>query len=211
MIIIKKYTAIVFIMLRTINTISFTEHKLKNLMPAAAQIINETKKWINDVVIGCNFCPFAANVVKKQTIYYRVENSTDTAICLEALLAEITRLDDEITIETSFLIFPNNFKEFDDYLNMVSLAEKLLKQKGYEGIYQLASFHPLYLFAGSLETDAANYTNRSVYPMLHLLREADIDKALENYGNPENIPERNINFAREKGLVYMKMLRDACL
>jgi uncharacterized protein len=180
-------------------------------MSAATQIINETKKWINDVVVGCNFCPFAANVVKKQTIYYKVEESIDTDICLEALLTEIIRLDDETTIETSFLIFPNNFKEFDDYLTMVLLAEKLLKQKGYEGIYQIASFHPLYLFADSWENDAANYTNRSIYPMLHLLREADIDKALENYSSPENIPERNINFAREKGLVYMKMLRDACL
>jgi uncharacterized protein len=179
-------------------------------MPATAQIIDETKKWIDDVVVGCNFCPFAANVVKKQTIYYKVEESIDTAICLEALLTEVTRLDDKTTIETSFLIFPNNFKEFDDYLNLVSLAEKLLKKKGYEGVYQIASFHPLYLFEGSLENDAANYTNRSIYPMLHLLREAAIDKALENYSSPENIPERNIKFAREKGLVYMKMLRDAC-
>ncbi|HEV7782749.1 MAG TPA: DUF1415 family protein, partial [Chitinophagaceae bacterium] len=85
------------------------------------------------------------------------------------------------------------------------------KQNGYEGIYQLASFHPLYLFANSSPTDAANYTNRSVYPMLHLLREESIDKALAHYSDPENIPERNINFAHEKGLTYMKMLRDACL
>jgi uncharacterized protein len=180
-------------------------------MSEAAQIINETKKWINDVVVGCNFCPFAANVVKRQTIYYKVEESADTGICLEALLTEVARLDDDITIETSFLIFPNSFKQFDDYLILVSLAEKLLKKKGYEGIYQIASFHPLYLFEGSLENDAANYTNRSIYPMLHLLREAAIDKALENYSSPESIPERNINFAREKGLVYMKMLRDTCL
>lgn len=180
-------------------------------MTVSEQIISETKRWINNVVVGCNFCPFAANVVKKQTVYYRVEDSADTGICLEALLNEAVRLDDEINIETSFLIFPNTFKKFTDYLDIVSLAEKLLKKKGYEGIYQLASFHPLYLFTGSSESDAANYTNRSVYPMLHLLRESGIDKALKRYGNPENIPERNINLAREKGLVYMKMLRDSCL
>ncbi len=180
-------------------------------MTAPEQIINETKQWIDDVVVGCNFCPFAANAVKRQTIYYKVEESIDKAVCLQALLTELTRLDDETTIETSFLIFPNAFKKFDDYLDIVSLAEKLLKEKGYEGIYQIASFHPLYLFAGSSENDAANYTNRSVYPMLHLLREAGIDKALERYGAPEDIPERNINFAREKGLVYMKMLRDSCM
>ena len=90
------------------------------------------------------------------------------------------------------------------------MAEKLLKQEGYEGIYQLASFHPLYLFADAAPDDAANYTNRSIYPMLHLLREASIDKALKHYKNPDKIPQHNINFAREKGLVYMQMLRDAC-
>jgi hypothetical protein len=86
-----------------------------------------------------------------------------------------------------------------------------LIKNGYEGVYQVASFHPLYLFAGSDEKDAANYTNRSVYPMLHLLRESSIDKALESYIDPENIPVRNIEFARKKGLVYMKMLRDTCM
>lgn len=175
------------------------------------QIIEHTKKWINDVVVGCNFCPFAANVVKQQAIHYQVQNSGVADECLDAFAKEITRLDDDINIETSFLIFPNSFPIFDDYLDLVSEAEELLITKGYEGIYQVASFHPLYCFANSGEKDAANYTNRSVYPMLHLLREASIDKALEHYAHPENIPERNIGFAREKGLVYMKMLRDGCL
>ena len=173
--------------------------------------ITQTKKWINDVVIGCNFCPFAAQVVKQKTVFYKVETATATDICLESFLDEITRLDDDDTIETSFLIFPDGFKSFDDYLDLVSVAEQLLKQKGYNGIYQLASFHPQYRFAGAPDDDAANFTNRSVYPMLHLLREASIDKALEHYDNPEVIPERNINFARDKGTAYMKMLRDACL
>ena len=175
-----------------------------------AEAIEQTKRWISDVVIACNFCPFAANVVKQQTIFYQVENSNDLAICLAALLNEAVRLDDEINIETIFLIFPNSFKTFAAYLDLVADAEDLLIEKGYEGIYQLASFHPLYQFADAAEKDAANYTNRSVYPMLHLLRESSIDKALKNYKDPESIPGTNINFAREKGLVYMKMLRDAC-
>ncbi len=175
------------------------------------QVIEQTKKWILDVVIGCNFCPFAAKVVKQQAVHYQVEQSSDDEICLDAFSNEMTRLDNDESIETSFLIFPNAFAEFDDYLRLVSEAEDLLVENGYEGIYQVASFHPLYLFANSGEKDAANYTNRSVYPMLHLLREASIDKALEHYSQPEDIPERNIGFAREKGLVYMKMLRDRCL
>jgi len=173
------------------------------------QIIDQTKKWIVDVVIGCNLCPFAAPVVKQQAIFYQVETTTDLDASLDSFEKEMKRLDDDETIETSFLIFPNAFEKFDDYLYLLSLAEKLIKRKGYEGIYQVASFHPLYLFANSDENDPANYTNRSIYPMLHLLREDRIDKALAHYKDPESIPERNINFTREKGLAYMKMLRDA--
>jgi uncharacterized protein len=173
------------------------------------QVIDRTKKWIIDVVIGCNFCPFAANVVKQQTIFYNVEENKELETCLASFLLEMERLDNDPAIETSFLIFPNAFQQFDDYLDLVSLAEELLKRKGYEGIYQVASFHPLYLFANSDENDPANYTNKSIYPMLQLLREESIDKALANYKDPESIPVRNINFAKEKGLAYMKMLRDA--
>ena len=178
-------------------------------MMRSEQIIDRTKKWIIDVVIGCNFCPFAANVVKQQTIFYMVEESNEMDVCLDSFVQEMERLDNDEGIETSLLIFPNAFQQFDDYLDLLSLAEKLLKRKGYEGIYQLASFHPLYLFANSDENDPANYTNRSIYPMLHLLREESIDKALAYYKDPESIPARNINFAKEKGLAYMKMLRDA--
>jgi hypothetical protein len=173
------------------------------------QIIDRTKKWIIDVVIGCNFCPFASNVVKQQVVFYKVEENTGMEACLASFLLEMKRLDNDAGIETTFLIFPNAFQQFDDYLDLVSLAEKQLKRKGYEGIYQLASFHPLYLFANSDENDPANYTNRSIYPMLQMLREDSMTKALANYKDPEAIPVRNINFAKEKGLAYMKMLRDA--
>lgn len=173
--------------------------------------IEQTKKWINDVVIGCNFCPFAAKVVKQQAVFYVVENSVDAAICLETFFKEMERLDEDESIETSFLIFPESFPVFEDFLDLVSAAEDLLIESDYEGIYQVASFHPDYQFAGTPLDDAANYTNRSIFPMLHLLREASIDKALEYYKDPEAIPDNNINFAREKGTAYMKMLRDACL
>ena len=180
-------------------------------MITSVQVINQTKKWITDVVLGCNFCPFASAAMKQERVHYEVETSDAASICIDSLLREMIRLDNDRSIETIFLIFPESFGEFNEYLDLVSRAEKSIKQNGYEGIYQLASFHPLYSFAGSTENDAANYTNRSVYPMLHLLREESIDKALENYKDPENIPERNIHFAREKGLVYMQMLRNACL
>ena len=180
-------------------------------MPTNEQVIEQTKKWVADVVVGCNFCPFAAKEIKRNSIRYMVESSADTGVCLDAFLKECIRLDDELTIETTLLIFPGSFADFDDYLDMVDLAEKVLRKNGYEGTYQVASFHPDYLFAGSKDEDASNYTNRSIYPMLHLLRESGIEDALQRYKNPEQIPEQNIDFARRKGVVYMKMLRDACM
>ncbi len=180
-------------------------------MDTSAQIIFQTKKWITDVVVGCNFCPFASRVIKQNNVHYQVEPEISQTVCLESFLRECFRLDNDERIETTLVIYPNAFKSFEEYLDLVDIAEKLLIKKGYEGVYQVAGFHPLYRFAGSTDDDAANYTNRSVYPMLHLLRENSIDKALKKYSEPEKIPDRNINFARKKGLLYMKMLRDACL
>jgi uncharacterized protein len=179
-------------------------------MPTSHKIIAQTKKWIADVVVACHFCPFAAQVIKEKKVHYEVDAHTTMDSCMSAFLRELTRLDDDNDIETTFLIFPKAFAQFSDFLGLVALAEKLLKRKGYVGIYQLASFHPLYQFNGSNDHDAANYTNRSVYPMLHLLREASIDKALERYKNPEDIPAANIAFAQEKGLSAMNKLRESC-
>src|SRR5215204_2569826 len=97
------------------------------------QIIDHTKKWILDVVIGCDLCPFAAHVVKQQTIFYKVETSIDTNICLDSFVDEMQRLDNNENIETSFLIFSDAVEKFDDYLYLLSHAEKLLKRNGYEG------------------------------------------------------------------------------
>lgn len=180
-------------------------------MDTVATIIDQTKKWIAQVVMACNFCPFAAREVKRNSIYYQVETSPDIHRCLAAFLQECIRLDKDKGIETTLLIFPNAVQTFESYIDLLSLAEKAIEQKGYEGVYQVASFHPLYRFADSTDNDAANYTNRSLYPMLHLLREEKIEQALRQYPDPGQIPKRNIQFAREKGLAYMKKLRDSCL
>ena len=174
-------------------------------------VITQTKNWIKTMVIGCNFCPFANREFKNNAIHYQVEFGITRTDAREVLLKEYKRLDKDKSIATTLIIFPNAFHEFDTYLQLVAFAEKLLQQKDYEGIYQLASFHPLYQFDNSSYEDPANYTNRSIYPMLHLLREDDIRKAVQFYGNADEIPEKNIQFAREKGEVYLKMLRDSCL
>src|SRR5450432_3381296 len=98
---------------------------VKTQMNTTEQIISQTKKWITDVVVGCNFCPFASMELKQNSIYYGVETSTELDECLLAFIKECVRLDDEKNIETSLLIFPEAFKKFDDYLNLISLAEKL--------------------------------------------------------------------------------------
>ena len=173
------------------------------------QVIAVTKNWINTVVIACNFCPFAAREVQRNSIHYEVEESKDKAACLLSLITECERLDNDAAIETTFLVFPDVFHSFQSYLGFLSLSNKLLQKQHYEGVYQLASFHPGYRFNGVPSNDAANYTNRSPYPMLQLLREESVEKALAHYaGSAKEIPERNILFAREKGLSYMKTLKE---
>ncbi len=179
-------------------------------MPTDEMLIEQTKNWIEKVVIGCNCCPFAAREVRRGSVFYEIERSTELPVILKTLLEIIDRLDENDEIATVLIVLPNGFADFETYLDLVDLAELALIDGDNEGIYQLASFHPDYCFADSEADDAANFTNRSPYPMLHLLREAGIDDALENFPDPEKIPERNADFARKKGLAAMRALRDSC-
>lgn len=178
---------------------------------SASTIIAQTAHWIDTVVIGCNFCPFAAKAMLRQSIRYVVVPDATLERSLEIVIEELRYLDRQEDIETTLLIFPGQYADFEDYLDLADLAEDLSVEQGYEGIYQIASFHPEYCFAEADPEDPANYTNRSPYPMLHLLREESVSKALDHYIDPERIPERNIAFAQEKGLQYMRMLRAASL
>ena len=175
------------------------------------KVIQQTNNWIKSVVIDCNFCPFAAKALFNKSIRYVVKSNVNINEGLEALKTELEELENNTDIETSFIIFENDFKDFDGYLDLVKKAERLLTKEDYDGIYQIASFHPDYCFDGAEEDDAANYTNRSIYPMLHILREESLTKALSLFPNPEEIPHKNIDFARQKGLQYMQLLRSACL
>lgn len=180
-------------------------------MQTNESIIAQTKCWILKVVIGCNFCPFAAREMKQGSVHYEVVRTGNKKASLETLAHALDRLDNNGDIETDFLIFPETFGDFYGYLDLVEIYEKFLVKMRYEGIYQLATFHPLYLFAGTSINDAANYTNRSPFPMVQILREASITNALRNYSDPGKIPEQNIKYAYEKGLAYMQALRASCL
>ena len=174
------------------------------------QFIKETRHWIESVVIAYNFCPFARKVFEQDKITYHVVVDSDPEACLTALIKACEHLDEHPQLETSLIIYPELPDDFEPFLDLAAIAEQLLIDQGYEGVYQLATFHPQYCFADSTAEDAANYTNRSPYPMLHLLREDSISLAVEHYSDIDKIPERNIETARELGLSTMQNLLHDC-
>ncbi|MDZ4748148.1 MAG: DUF1415 domain-containing protein [Saprospiraceae bacterium] len=174
-------------------------------------VITQTIAWIKSVVIGCNFCPFAAKAMQQKRIRYVVIEDATKEKTLAGLTEELHFLDEHDEIETTLIILPNQFADFTSYLSLVAAAEKSNARRGYDGNYQIASFHPAYIFADAASDDPAHYTNRSIYPMLHILREESITQALKHYPDPEGIPQRNVDYAREKGLLYMQLLRAACI
>lgn len=176
-----------------------------------ATIIAQTAHWVRTVVVGFNFCPFAAKPLLRNGIRYAVYPGATAETALTAMAEELQRLNQEEETETTLMIFPDSFGDFHAYLDMVEMAETLNHDLGYDGTYQVASFHPQYRFARSREDDPANYTNRSPYPMLHLIREESINRIADTYPNLEGIPDRNIALAREKGLPHMQMLLAACM
>ncbi len=182
-------------------------------------IITETKQWLKDIVIGLNFCPFAKKVFDSEVIHYYVDSSEAFEEALAALILQCQWLDDNSEIETSLIIYPlvNNadsklkLDDFNNYLDFLELANQLMAAQHYDGVYQLASFHPQYRFENTDNNDAENFTNRSPYPMLHLIREQSLEKAVAHYPAAENIPVKNIQLAREKGanffIEYLKNLK----
>ena len=174
------------------------------------KIIEQTNKWIQSVVIDCNFCPFAAKALLQKSIRYHINANANMEDALMCLHDEFLFLEANKEYETEFVIFPNNFENFEDYLDLVFASEQLINELGFEGTYQIASFHPEYIFEGADANDASNYTNRSIYPMLHILREDSLEKALSMYPHADLIPVNNITFAQKKGIAYMQALRLAC-
>jgi len=171
-------------------------------------VIQQTKNWVKEIVIGLNLCPFAARPFNDNTIDYIVASTQDEKPAIEQHLHQLadcfSKLDNSAEIDTCLLIFPETYDQFDDYLELLDLSNLLLDDLHYSGIYQLASFHPEYLFDDTQEDDASNFTNRSPYPMLHIIREIDLEKAIANYPDVEAIPENNIKKLQEIGFEEMQ-------
>jgi hypothetical protein len=171
-----------------------------------SEIEKTLKSWIEKVIIGLNFCPFAKKEIERNTVRFAIFPTTEINDALGHLLEELALLDQQMDIQTTLLVFPLGFVTFESYLDLLELASSLISQGGYGGIYQLASFHPEYCFDGEEQNDPANYTNRSPYPILHILRESSIDKVLKHHPQPESIPEKNIAKARELGSIFLQAL-----
>ena len=169
-------------------------------------LIQHTMNWVRDVIVGLNFCPFAAREVERNTVRYVLDHSKDDEQRLHHFIDECLYLDTNPQTETTLFIITEALDDFELFLDFIEFANTLLENQGYEGIYQLAHFHPHYQFDNTDIDDASNYTNRSPYPMLHLIRESSIEKALEHYPDAESIPERNIELARKMGTLQMQTL-----
>ena len=154
-------------------------------------VIQETMDWINSFIVKLNICPFAKREIDRKSVKFHTAEATNTKQAQEELLNEFIYLDTHPEIETTLLIFPSMFGDFFQYLNFVDAAELLIKENNYEGVYQLATFHPQYCFSDTDFDDISNKTNRSPYPMLHLLREASLEQAIAFYGDTSQIPINN--------------------
>lgn len=170
-----------------------------------SNVAAQTQAWVEQLIVKYNICPFARKELENQTIHYAVINDGSMENILTQLEAEWQRLDEHQEIETTLFIIPD-LTDFDAFLDVIGLAEQLLAMNGYQGVYQLAHFHPDYCFEGEAESDAANYTNRAPYATLHILREDSMAAALAETANPEQIPQRNIEFARRKGADFFNAI-----
>ncbi len=159
-----------------------------------SDVIETVKQWLDQVVIGLNLCPFARQHREADQIRFVESLAQDEVHVLKDLYDELRRLDDypASKLETTLLIFPHVFADFSQFNQFLDLADRLLMSYQWEGIFQIASFHPDYQFAGTDKQAKSNLTNRAPYPILHLLRENSVSDAISRLSHPKEIYQRNI-------------------
>jgi len=164
-------------------------------------VVADTQRWLQRAVIGLNLCPFAKAVDVKGQIHYAVTRSVGFKDLLDDLGNELKDLAAlaPTTRDTTLLIAPDGLADFLEFNDFLSQANRLLVKRGYEGIFQIASLHPLYEFADAQPDDVANFTNRSPYPTLHILREESIDRAVKAFPHAEAIFQANIDTMQRIG------------
>lgn len=149
--------------------------------------------WLNSVVIGLNLCPFSGKPARENRVRLCISEASIEEGVLADLFSEMELLDKTpvAELETTLLIIPHALEDFFEYNQCLAWAQSQLKRRGWMGVYQLASFHPHYCFAHSAPEDVENLTNRSPYPIIHIIREESLEKALGYFDDVEEIPERN--------------------
>ena len=170
--------------------------------PDMQVVIADTRAWVERAVIGLNLCPFAKSVEVKGQVHYAVSQALTTQALLEDLIFELNQLvsGDSIDMDTTLLIATGCLDDFLDFNDFLVLADRALVDLDLDGVIQIASLHPQYQFAGTRADDITNYTNRSPYPTLHLLREDSIDRAVAAFPEAESIFERNMATLKRLGL-----------
>ncbi|PWF49373.1 DUF1415 domain-containing protein [Massilia glaciei] len=165
------------------------------------QVIAATERWLEQAVIGLNLCPFAKAVHVKKQVRYVVSNATTPEALLETLMDELQALSDADPekVDTTLLIHPFVLNDFLDYNEFLDIADAALEDMELDGELQIASFHPQYQFADTHIDDIGNFTNRSPYPILHLLREDSIERAVEAFPEASDIFEKNIDTLEKLG------------
>jgi hypothetical protein len=165
------------------------------------QVIASTKAWLEKAVIGLNLCPFAKSVHVKNQIRTIVSSATTAETLLDELTKELVFLNeaDPQEVETTLLIHPEVLTDFLDFNDFLGAADQVLEDLDLIGILQIASFHPQYQFAGTAPDDIENFTNRSPYPTLHLLRETSIERAVASFPDASEIYEKNIETLHRLG------------
>jgi hypothetical protein len=167
----------------------------------AEDIVAATREWLQKAVIGLNLCPFAGSVYARNQVRYAISQAETPEELLADLLGELRFLTaaDPADVETTLLIHPWVLEDFLDYNDFLDVADAALEETGLVGEIQIASFHPQYQFAGTEPDDVENCTNRSPYPILQLLREESVERAVESVPDASEIFERNIETMRRLG------------
>lgn len=172
-------------------------------------VIDATLNWVDDIVIKHNFCPFARYVRTPNQIRCVVITG-DAGEVIQSLYDELRHLEENDSTATTLIALTHPaIADFEEYLDVLAISDSMLHDWGFSGTYQLASFHPDYVFEGSDINDAENYTNRSPYPLLHLIREADITRYMKNEEDAEKIFSHNIEKAQALGCPYFQNALEA--
>ena len=171
-------------------------------------IISQTQEWLTKAVIGLNLCPFAKSVHVKEQIRYVVSEAETPEALLEDLINELAVLrdTDPEQLDTTLLIHPKVLGDFEEYNDFLDVVDAAVEDMELDGELQVASFHPQYQFEGTEPDDIENYTNRTPYPTLHLLRESSIERAVDSFSDAADIYETNMETLRKLGIEGWKRL-----